>query len=225
MGVIDVSTFNSPQIIEYREGVGTQLVAATRKDQPRWASDKASDNYRHAGNDKYGDEELVYMAAWGIHGGLVVLNSSVTPASPTLQCKTPSTGIPAVSLAMSNRVKLREYFAFVPLEQYVGGFAVIDISNAAYTNTNESSKEQEPSKEPSMEPSMEPSVNLIVTVHVPLSEFNNSDNDDGSPVPTTKAYCLAVSESWHVYLFIAETAAVYIYSLDDIFKSKVKAKG
>lgn len=168
---------------------------ATRTDQPHWSVDD---------NSRYNDEQdLVYMAAWGALGGFVVLNAS-NAAFPFVQAQTPSTQ--ALQLAMANRVKLRGDLALVPLEQQVGGFAVVNISTASspvpvVTDAGTATAGS-------------PAVNVVSVVHIPLAE-SRQGNDS---LVTTKAYCLAVSGPRYIYLFIAETAAVYVYCLDDILK-------
>lgn len=195
LGVIDISDFANPRVIETQDRVGMQLVGATRTDQPHWSVDD---------NSRYNDEQdLVYMAAWGALGGFVVLNAS-NAAFPFVQAQTPSTQ--ALQLAMANRVKLRGDLALVPLEQQVGGFAVVNISTASspvpvVTDAGTATAGS-------------PAVNVVSVVHIPLAE-SRQGNDS---LVTTKAYCLAVSGPRYIYLFIAETAAVYVYCLDDILK-------
>ena len=189
LGVVDISSFSAPVLVDLQRGVGMQLVGATRKDQPSWDSGMVAAEAR--------DWELVYMAGWGARGNLAVLNTS-NAAHPSIQCRTPPSQ--DLKLAMANRVKLYCDWALVPLETPLGGFAVVDISSASMTQGGHGDASE---------------VSQVVSVHVPLEETKASA--DGSVV-SAKAYCLAVSQSRHIYLFIAETAAVYVYSLDDVLK-------
>jgi len=189
LGVVDISTFSAPVLVELQRGVGMQLVGATRKDQPSWSSGMATVEAE--------DWELVYMAGWGARGNLAVLNTS-NAAHPSVQCRTPPSQ--DLKLAMANRVKLYCDWALVPLETPLGGFAVVDISSASVTRDGRGDSSK---------------VSQVVSVHVPPEETKASA--DGSVV-SAKAYCLAVSQSRHIYLFIAETAAVYVYSLNDVLK-------
>ena len=187
LGVVDVSVFEAPVLLETKRGVGMQLVGATRKDQPSWSTESKSTE----------DWDLVYMAGWGARGNLAVLNTS-TASQPILQCRTPPSQ--DLKLAMANRVKLYENWALVPLETPLGGFAVVDINSAAVSNKNST---------------VSAAVSQVISVHVPAKETKAST--DGGIV-NAKAYCLAISKSRHIYLFIAETAAVYVYCLDDVLK-------
>lgn len=189
LGVVDISTFSAPVLVELQRGVGMQLVGATRKDQPSWSSAIPTAEAK--------DWELVYMAGWGARGNLAVLNTS-NAAHPSVQCRTPPSQ--DLKLAMANRVKLYCDWALVPLETPLGGFAVVDISSASMTEEGHADSSE---------------VNQVVSVHVPPEETKASA--DGSVV-SAKAYCLAVSQSRHIYLFIAETAAVYVYSLDELLR-------
>lgn len=139
------------------------------------------------------------MAGWGARGSLVVLNSS-TAAHPSLQCRTPPSQ--DLQLAMANRVKLYQDWALVPLETPLGGFGVVDIS----ASVGEGKQELGASSAV---------VSQVVSVHVPIKETTAAE---GGGVVSAKAYCLAISKTRHVYLFIAETAAVYVYCLDDVLR-------
>ena len=188
--VVNATEPASPSIVSTTKGVGMQLVAATKMDQPRWPSAFPYDDA----------DDLVFMAGWGSLGRLVVLNAS-KPEAPKIVADTST--FSDVELRMSNRMKLVfksagdgewDYdVALIPLEQRAGGFAVIDLSSAAKLDGDD--------------------LQVLKIVHVPLSELENEAHN-------SKSYCLAVSSSRHVYVFIAESSAVYIYDLDEILNKE-----
>ena len=243
LAVVDVTSFASPEVVEVRDGVGAQLVGATWKDQPLPLPSLDDDSGAF-------DPGLVFMAAWGINGGLVVLdtndhssedknmriidddvkendhllaNSSSSSAHPTEVARRTS-----LRLSEANRVKLAPWswtaaetnergdgvsaagIAFMPLEREIGGFAAVGVPTLAQEDIEGSDDAR----------------NTTITavplgpleiVHVPASEFTHDDvvsDEEVSLVKSTKAYCLALSAARYVYLFIAETASVYVYRFD-----------
>lgn len=170
MAVIDISSFWEASVVETRDGVGAQLVGATWLDQP---------------NQGGFSQSLVFMACWGVDGGLTVMDTADDASNPKELARSVS-----YATSQANRVKLDTSgsFAYVPLEQELGGVAVFNIQEVS-----------------------EGTLTLDSTVHVPLSEFHNGP--DGSLVQSTKTYCLAVSGSNKLYVFIAETASVFIYDI------------
>lgn len=170
MAVIDISTFWGANVVETRNDVGAQLVGATWLDQA---------------NQGGFSQSLVFFACWGLDGGLTVLDTGTNPASPPEVARSVS-----YATSQANRVKLDPSgkFAYVPLEQELGGVAVYDIEGVS-----------------------DGVLTLNSTVHVPVSEFHNGP--DGGFVTSTKTYCLAVSGSNKLFVFIAETASVYIYDV------------
>lgn len=172
MAVIDISKFWNASVVETRDNVGAQLVGATWLDQPTPSSSF--------------NPSLVYMACWGLNGGLIVLDTAVDAINPPEVARSIS-----YATSQANRVKLDPSgkFAYVPLEQELGGVAVYDIQSKSDST----------------------GLSLNSTIHVPKSEFHNGP--DGSLVRSTKTYCLAVSGSNKLFVFIAETASVYIYDI------------
>ena len=224
LGVVDVTTFAAPALVEVRENVGMQLVGARRRDQPQWGVRREVNelNELNEGEDE-SDDGLLFMAGWGAEGRLLVLNASrASAASPPLVAATAATAREELKLAMANRVKLvfstgtgtgggggdNYDVALVPLEQPLGGFAAVDISG--FGGGSSSSSSSGGGGGGATNANTATVVSVVGTAHVPLSEYAESGG------ATTKAYCLAVSASRHVYLFIAETAAVFVFCLDDV---------
>jgi hypothetical protein len=170
LAVLDISSFWNAAVVNTRANVGAQLVGATWLDQP---------------NQGGFSESLVYMACWGYNGGLMVLDTSTNPMNPPEVARSVS-----YATSQANRVKLDPSgkFAYLPLEQELGGVAVFDIQQVQNLGK----------------------LTLNSTAHVPLSEFHNGPG--GKLVQSTKTYCLAVAAN-KLFMFIAETASVYIYDI------------
>jgi len=241
LAIVDVTSFLSPTIVQVRESVGPQLVAATWKDQPlplpkgtsrpkktRLSYENMLFTDIQEGNDETFDEGLVFMAAWGLKGGLLVLDTNDNESSSTSAANPKEVARHTdLRLSEANRVKLAPWawrganetavmagdggvagdlcagVAFLPLELERGGFAALRIPPALNCGR---ATTQSPNGGGDGESPLWPAE----VVHVPLSEFVHDD----VVAQSTKAYCLALSSSRFVYLFIAETASVYIYRFD-----------
>ena len=157
------------------------------------ASWKDQPHENEASSSSSFDPGLVFMSAWGRPGGLVIMDTaegrSVDPVEVGRLTK--------ASLSMSNRVKLAPWggVAFLPLEEEVGGVAAVSFAVPSASFSHEVNDANFSS----------------MVAHVPVSEFTKS----GSLVTSTKAYCLAVSARRFVFLFIAETAAIYVYAVQE----------
>jgi hypothetical protein len=154
LATIDLTDPMNPSLVSTMDGIGAQLVAAKHDDQPVPSSTSAT---------------MVYMANWGTPGGLVVVDAA-DPFQPRVVAETS-----ALALSKSNRVKLFDHYAAMPLELKVGGFALVDLDDVAQFAVHH----------------VEPELQV-----------------------NTKAYCLVVTADSRLFLFIAETSTLMVYSLE-----------
>ena len=98
------------------------------------------------------------------------------------------------------RVKLAPWgsAAFLPLEQPLGAAAAIELLYDAETGAFSG---------------LGPAV---VAARVPVEELKapSGAGNASEAVDSAKTYCLAVSGARTLYMFIAETAAIYIYAIE-----------
>lgn len=99
------------------------------------------------------------------------------------------------------RVKLAPWgtAAFLPLEQPLGAAAAIELLYDAKTG-----------QFGGLGPA-------VVAARVPVEELKAPSGSGYASVAvdSAKSYCLAVSGARTLYLFVAETAAIYIYAIED----------
>ena len=209
LGVINVTNPAAAALINVQADVGMQLVGAKMSDQPKWPEystvTRIDGDCSGCGND----DGIIFFASWGGKGKLIAVDTmgERNAAAPVVIGETEYWR--EASLRMANRVKLlftttqdggQTHWAYdlalLPLETRIGGFAVVNISDISDRSN-----------------STDISLPVLRTVHVPLYEIKESTNLN------SKAYCLAVSSTRYVYLFIAETSTVFIYDLDAITQS------
>ena len=125
MGIIDIqNVFTSGPTIQYKlnkgKGMGSQLVGASRSDQPIFD------------NNQYMDEHIVYTSGWGYPGRFGIFNTYINDINI----------IEESDLSFMNRVKLWRNYAFLPLEIKGANYPIIDdifigIVGIIDLNTNE----------------------------------------------------------------------------------------
>lgn len=182
------------------------------------------------GDDPF-DPGLVFMAVWGRPGGLVVFDTNSDPSDDAGGGGGSSGGAgapvevgrlaqPLDGLAFANRVKLAPWggVALVPLEQELGGAAAVAFGNSVggsgsggghISGSGSGGGSGGGGGGGGGGNGTNVAFGPASVAHVSADEF--ARGVDGARVDSAKAYCLAVSADRHVFLFVAETAAVYIY--------------
>ena len=107
--------------------------------------------------------------------------------------------VPMCIFVIRCRVKLAPWgtAAFLPLEQPLGAAAAVELLYDAGTG-----------RFSGLGPA-------VVAARVPVEELKAPSGNASVAVDSAKAYCLAVSGARTLYLFVAETAAIYIYAIED----------
>jgi len=111
MGIIDMENiFTTGPTINYifENEIGSQIIGANRKTQPKFDNKKYNDN-------------LLYVSGWGIPGEFNIIDTS-NPKLPII-----IDTIVDKNLSFANRVKLWKNYAFMPLEKKNNNICVVNL--------------------------------------------------------------------------------------------------